>query len=389
MKGAATSRTALERLVIVSCLLVAGLLVAGNVLGLPLLLSYVETDSMEPTIEAGDGFVAIPASASGSVEEGDVVVFHAQELDGGGLTTHRVVEVTDQGYVTQGDGNPSPDQDGTEPTVTDGQVVATALQLGDTVVTIPNLGTAVMALEEGLNRGQRQLATGLGTNAVLGPTGLSYLVGALGIVLLVTAVGIERRAHGTRTGPSSRIRNRDRDRADGYSPWRVVLAGGIVLCVVTFATMVAMSGTTELGIVSATFDSEAETVIPAGETDSLTSETENRALFPVVTVVEPASDGVAVDHEPTRLNRGETTTATVAMTAPEKTGYYLRSFAEYRYIGVLPTAVILPLHGVHPWLAKLAVSVTVAGILVLPLAAIVGAGVVSNRDPSSAKRSSK
>ena len=69
-------------------------LVAGNLLGQPILFSYVETGSMEPTLATGDGFVAVPPEVSGPIDEGDVVVFEAQRIQGGGLTTHRVVSET-------------------------------------------------------------------------------------------------------------------------------------------------------------------------------------------------------------------------------------------------------------------------------------------------------
>jgi hypothetical protein len=36
-------------------------------------LTYVETGSMEPTLEPGDGFVAIPAELAGPIDEGDVI----------------------------------------------------------------------------------------------------------------------------------------------------------------------------------------------------------------------------------------------------------------------------------------------------------------------------
>jgi signal peptidase len=42
---------------------------------------------MQPTLDTGDGFVAIPEAVAGEIEEGDVITFRAEELQGGGLTT--------------------------------------------------------------------------------------------------------------------------------------------------------------------------------------------------------------------------------------------------------------------------------------------------------------
>ncbi len=112
--------------VIVAALVIA--MIAGQLLGQPAVVGYVETGSMSPTLEPGDGFVAVPAALAGPIEEGDVVTFRAEQLHGGGLTTHRVVGETERGYVTRGDANPFTDQDGVEPPVKDDQIVAVAWQ---------------------------------------------------------------------------------------------------------------------------------------------------------------------------------------------------------------------------------------------------------------------
>lgn len=155
---------------------------------------------------------------------------------------------------------------------------------------------------------------------------------------------------------------------------------GLVICLVTAGTMIAMSGSTEIGFVSSEYDSGASHVIPAGETDDRTYEIAHNGPVPVVTVVEPASDGIDVDAEPTRLERGDAFNATVGVTAPPETGYYLRSFAEYRYFAVLPTPVIVGLHGIHPWLAGAAVTAVTVGIFVLPFALLIGTGAIRTRE---------
>ncbi|ELY51213.1 signal peptidase I [Natronococcus jeotgali] len=355
-------------------------IVAGHVLGVPIGLSYVETGSMEPTIETGDGFVAVPSAVAGPIEEGDVIVFDAREIEGGGLTTHRVVETTDQGYVTQGDANPFPDQDSGEPVVTDGQVAATALQINDEVVTIPQLGTAVMGLESGLESGQRWLASTLGTTAVLGTQGLSNLLLAFGLVVLGVSLTLERRNSATRE------RTRERSRTDVHDARTLVLGLAALLVVVSLATTVAMSGTTETGIVSAEFDSERPDVIPAGETESREYELSNGGLLPTVTIVEPASEGVAVDERAT-LGYGESATATVTYTAPSETGYYLRSVSERTYFAVLPEPMIATLHGIHPWVAMASVTAVLTGMVVAPLALLVGTGTIRTRSRSRSRSS--
>lgn len=361
------------KVAVVGCVLVLVALLAGHILGVPILLSYVETGSMEPTIDTGDGFVAIPSTSEDSVEEGDVIVFDAQEIEDGGLTTHRVVDETEHGYVTQGDANPFTDQDSGEPYVTDGQIVATAWQVNGKVVTIPYLGTAVMGIESGLESAQWRLAALLGTSAVLGTEGLAYLLLAFGLGVIVLSVVLDRGSAEKRT------RERRRSRRDVFDTRTLITGIAALLCVVTFATMLAMSGPTEIGIVSAEFESDRPDVIPMGETETQTWELRNGGVLPVTTVLEPASPGIAVDGGDETLHRGESAEAAVSITAPDETGYYLRSIEEYRYFAVLPTPIILALHAIHPWVAMTVVTGTIVGLFTLPFALLLGAGKIRTR----------
>lgn len=89
----------------------------GSLFGQPVLLSYVETGNMEPTMAPSEGFVALPPGVTGETEVGDVIVFQAEEIQGGGLTTHRVVGETEQGFITKGDANPFVNQDDQGPPI--------------------------------------------------------------------------------------------------------------------------------------------------------------------------------------------------------------------------------------------------------------------------------
>jgi signal peptidase len=362
---------------LVAVLVVASVLV-GQFYGTPVLLSFVETGSMEPTIDAGDGFVAIPAGVAGPVEEGDVVTFEAKELHGGGLTTHRVVGETEGGYITRGDGNPFTDQDGSEPPVTDGQITAKALQVGGEVVVIPAFGTAVMGLQAGVEALQLRLARLLGTDAVLGTQGISYLF--FGFTALVYAAGLFGESNRT---PGSRSRSRSRSRPNVYDGRRLVLAMILFVGVVSMGSMLSMSTAQQVDIVSASFDSERPTVIPAGETTAQNLTLYNGGLIPVVTTIEPSSNGVETgppDHA--RLDRGETVNATVELTAPPETGAYVRSYTEYRYFLFLPESTILWLHAIHPWLAMASVTLVMCAVFAVPVVLLVGTGTVRTRERS-------
>jgi len=328
-------------------------LVAGQVLGQPILLGFVETGSMEPTIETGDGFVALPSEVTGEPEQGDVVVFEAKEIQGGGLTTHRIVEETDRGYVTRGDANPFTDQDGDEPYVQDAQIVAEAWQVNGEVVTIPAFGTAVMTASDALERVQMQLAVTLGVRSLSGTSGLALPILGVSIVLYVVETIRERRE------PS--LESHTDDEADDWLDPRLLSAGFALLVVVAAAAaMIVPAGTQSYAVISAEFDSERPVVIEQGTTSEIPYPVSNGGFVPVLSYVEPGSDDVAVDSGRLIVGPREETTVTVSITAPEETGHYPTYITEYRYLYVLPAPVIDALYVFHPW-APLATILSLLG----------------------------
>ena len=345
-------------------------LVAGQILGYPVLLGFVETGSMEPTLDPGDGFVAIPAAIDGDVEEGDVVVFRAEQIQGGGLTTHRVVGETDRGYVTRGDANPFTDQDGGEPPVKNAQIVAKAWQVGGAVVVIPHLGTALMGVQTAITDTQRVIASVTGSRALLGTQGLTYLLLALSVALYIFDLF---------ASDGNRDRSRSRDRDGGLS-MRLIIGGLAALVVVTAtAAMVAPAGTQEFGVVSAEFDSETPTVIRQGESGSITYRVPNGGLVPVVVYLTPESEGVTTEPERLYVSGRSAENATLTFSAPPETGYYRRYVGEYRYLAILPASVIDASYRVHPWLPILIIDAVIGIPFYLIGMFLVGTGRLRSR----------
>ena len=339
-----------------AAVLVVVSLVVGQFLGQPILLSYVETGSMQPTLAPGDGFVAIPAQIAGGIGPGDVVTFEAQEIQGGGLTTHRVVEETERGYITRGDNNPFTDQDGGEPVVQNAEIVAKALQVGGGVVVIPHLGTVAMGFQSALQSVQTWLAVTFGVRSFQGTQGLAYIV--FGVSIVAYAVDWYLNA-GSRDRES-----RDRSRDDGTSVFVILGVLALVLMATATAAMVVPGGTQEYGVVSAEFESENPTVIERGTSQEIEYVVPNAGLVPVYAYVTPASPGVDVD--PQRLSvgsRGEAST-TVTLSAPDETGYYRLFVVEHRYLAVLPPGIVDELYGVHPWAPLVAINGLLGGGIV-------------------------
>ncbi|QCC59123.1 signal peptidase I [Natrinema thermotolerans] len=356
--------------------LVVILLVVGQLLGQPILLGYVATGSMEPEIDAGDGFVAVPSVVTGPVEEGDVVVFQARDLNGGGLTTHRVVDETEEGYVTKGDANPFTDQDGGEPHVTEGQIVAEAWQVNGKVVTIPHLGTAIMGFQSAVQSGVETVTSVFGVT-----TGSSNGLGAL-----LVGVGVAMLGFGTlleRLGPGRRETSRSRSRENVIAFWTAL--GLVLLVFVTFATaaMVVPSGTTEYGLISSESPTDDPQIVAPGETTALTRTVDNAGYLPIVVAHEPESGGIGVEPRSQTIGIRDSGEARVTLTAPEQTGEYTRHLGEYRYLAVLPPSVLLWLHGVHPLAAIGAVNAVIVGIAVAIVLLLFGSGDIRVRSAGS------
>ena len=336
-----------------AAVLVVFSLVVGQFLGQPILLSFVETGSMQPTLDPGDGFIAIPAPVAGGIGVGDVVTFEAEEIQGGGLTTHRVVEETERGYVTRGDNNPFTDQDGGEPVVQDADVVAKALTVGGSVVVIPHLGTVAMGFQSAVESVQTWLAVTLGIRSLQGTQGLAYLLFGLSLVAYVVDWLL--------TGSTRDRPERDRSRDDGTSVTAILVVLAAVLMATATAAMVVPAGTQEYGVVSAEFESDNPTVIERGTSQEVEYLVPNAGLVPVRTYVTPASPGVAVDQQRIAVGpRGEAST-TVTLTAPDETGYYRLFVVEHRYLAVLPPAVIDGLYRIHPWVPLVAINALLGG----------------------------
>jgi len=331
-------------------------LIVGAYLGQPVLLSFVETGSMQPTLDPGDGFIAIPAPVAGEVDTGDVVTFDAQEIEGGGLTTHRVVDETDRGYITQGDNNPFTDQDGGEPTVQDADIVATAATFGDSVIVIPHLGTGAMAFQSAVESVQTSLSTTFGLRSLQGTQGIAYLLFGLSVV----AYGVDWYL----TANTRETRERSRTRDDGVSVVAIFLLLALVLMATATAAMVVPAGTQEYGVVSADFESDSPTVIEQGTSEQIEYIVPNAGLIPVYAYVSPASPEVDVESDQIAVGSRDDATTEITLTAPEDTGYYRMFVQEHRYLAVLPPAVIDELYQIHPWVPLAVINGLLGGSLI-------------------------
>ena len=111
------------------------------------------TPSMQPTLEVGDLVVVVPIQYN-SIHLGDVIVFARPDSSGActsEIIVHRVVNITREGLITQGDNrgtNPVPDEG---PPANEWPPVPASCVKGVVVVALPYLGKISEAFPPPLN----------------------------------------------------------------------------------------------------------------------------------------------------------------------------------------------------------------------------------------------
>lgn len=306
--------------------------------GAPLQISYVSSDSMSPTIDTNDGYVLVPAD---TVQPGDVITFYSDER--ATYVTHRATQVTPDGIVTKGDGNPSTDQASGYPLVQPSDVSGKLLTVGGRLVVIPFLGTVLGAIAS-----------------------YWYLVaGVLAVSVLTNSSGSDR--HRTRQNV---LRSRE------------IVLPVLVLVFVSSVLFVSMGALEQTEVYTVT---EQPTPIPStltvgeSQTESISLQMTTSPFAHVVTETDgmeivrttPDSDTTGDSQPPAgaagwlpwQSTESSTQTVETRIPAQETPGPHATSIRMHTYPAVLPGDTITLLHGIHPLLASITTVLT--GILPL------------------------
>lgn len=287
--------------------LVLGSVLALGLLGLsPVYVSYVYSESMEPTIGEGDGYLVVPA---GEVEEGDVVTFYSEHR--GEHVTHRVVGIEDGGYVTQGDNNARTDQATGHPLVREEEITGAVLTVGDRPLTIPGLNGVVTAVR-------------------------TYW--PLGVLVAGIALAY-----------SSSARTRDVVRvSDLMDPlFLTIVLGGVIALAVGVPAFTATYTVTET-------PDDRESTITAGEPAARALELPVGPRPAYTHRIIDADGAVVTGH----VARGDATTVDVEITGSEP-GPHEVTIRLYQYPAIVPYRVVAALHALHPGAAASAVTAAV------------------------------
>ncbi|QCJ45982.1 signal peptidase I [Haloprofundus sp. MHR1] len=280
----------------------------------PIHLSYVYSNSMEPTIMQGDGYLVVP---TGTIEAGDILTYYSEERSE--HVTHRVVEITEDGFITQGDNNPSTDQSAGYPLVTSEEVLGKVATISGQPLVLPYFGTVVAFIQTHWK---------------------------LGVGLLIVTSGL--------TGGKTRTRDIVR--------FRSLLIPLVVMAIIgSSAAFVLGAPTSTLTFIASDTAEPGDHIIPVGESATRTVDVEFSG--------RPAYTHEFIEATGLTLTAGEQTTQISGIQVrvpPQRTpGPYQASIQLYRYPAVLPYGVVSPLQAIHPLLAAVATMSAIIGPLYL------------------------
>lgn len=294
---------------------------------------YATSDSMSPTIEAGDLYFVLEGDA---VDVGDVVAF--ESASGGGYVTHRVVAAGTDGYVTRGDANPTTDQSAGAPPVDRADVIGTVVTVGGEPLVVPGVAPFLLAVE----RNRVPVAVG-------------------GVALAIPSVVLGRRRSHERGVTHV---------ADVVGP---LFVGGLVASGVF---LLAGTSTHTLQFIATEGAPTTASTVPVGEAVVRTVTVD--VYRPPLTTVIVEADGMAVLE---RAVDGSRVRLRVRVPATRAPGPITGHVGVHAYPATLPRPVLEALHGYH-WLAA-------AGGSLLPVFGPLGllyVAVLDGREPLTRSR---
>ena len=283
----------------------------------PVQVSYVYSNSMEPTIMQGDGYLLVPA---GTVESGDILTFYSDKR--GEYATHRVVKVTEDGFVTQGDNNPSTDQSAGYPLVSPADVLGKVATIGETPVVLPQLGVAITTI-------QMNWKLGLG--------------GLLGLISL------------------SRI-SESTTRARDVVRFRTLLIPLVLMAIIGSSVALVLGAPSAVAAFTVTNTAEPSSgLVPVGEPSVRTINLEFSE--------QPDFTHQFIETKGMTLATDELTDQTdqiqVRVPAQSELGPHQGEIRLYRYPVSLPYGVVAPLQAIHPAVAAVATMSAIFGPIYL------------------------
>ncbi len=302
--------------------------VTGFILDRPVLISYVTSDSMTPTLNKGDLFLINPFSKG---KTGDIIVFKMN----GHWTVHRIYAETSEGYITKGDNNVATDQQGgRSDAIRKEDVVGTVVTIFDKPIKVPYVG---MYIQE-FSKSTKNLY-------------IAIVVIVLGSILLTA-------------GGKDRVRKRKKRVVKVKYKTLYTIVSAVTIAIILIS-IVATWGTVGFNYASTLAGGQKEGwYLPNTEFDRPIV-IENKAFYPMYYILSPKGDRIALDKTDFMLMRNEKENINVHVKVPANTKIYYEQIDVYTYPPLLPTDLIKRLWNLNPYLPLVAFSIEIAGVLAI------------------------
>jgi signal peptidase len=302
--------------------------VMGFILDRPVLISYVTSDSMTPTLNKGDLFLINPFSKG---KTGDIIVFKIN----GHWTVHRIYAETSEGYITKGDNNVATDQqDNRNSAVKKEDVVGTVVTIFNKPVKIPYVGIYIQEF----SKSTKNLY-------------IAVIVIVLGSILL--------------TGGKERVRKKRSKRVIKLKYKTLYTIVSAITIAIILISIVATWGTIGFNYASTLAGGQKEGwYLPNTEFDRPII-LKNRAFYPMYYILSPKGDRITLDKTDFILMRNGKESVDVHVKVPADTKIYYEQIDVYTYPPLLPVDIIKKLWNLNPYLPLVTFSLEIAGVLVI------------------------
>ena len=320
----------MKSLIEYTLLALLAVLVIGSLLGAlldrPVFISYAYSGSMAPTIDKGDVFFINPFVRNPKV--GDIVVFRAGKT----WVVHRIVAITEEGYLTKGDNNIATDQQTHNvPPVAGEQIGGRVITVNGHVPKIPELGNYI---DNGLSdRGK-------------------MFLGALLVVVGIIAFGSGERPKRIRKNKFISIKFRT----------LFMLTSVFLILMVAISIFVSWELIPIAYSVTSAGGSREGWYLP-GEEFQTEVTIRNNNIYPMVYYISAEPPVTEVSSEKFYLSRDEEDNLIVTIVTPQTTAMYTTKVRVNAYPKLLPSSLMDSLYSIHPMMPLLAILTEVAAFL--------------------------
>jgi|Deesub1362B_J571_1020462.scaffolds.fasta_scaffold00190_55 signal peptidase len=311
--------------------------IAGFILDMPVLVSYVYSDSMNPTLKKGDFFFINPLSKG---DVGDIIVYNMK----GQWTVHRIYAKGAEGYITKGDNNIATDQqEGKNPEIKSKDIIGKVIVIKGTPLTVPKVGGYVKTISNKISN--------------------FYVAAALLIFggVLVTL-------------NDKNEKKRKRQKVIKIKFKTVYIITSALTIAILILSMMLSWGTLSFGYSSTLAGGQNEGWYLPESTFEKELSLQNRAVYPFYYFIEPRGDRIQINGENSfKISSGENKDIKLTINVPKETRLFTEKIDVYAYLPIVPISIIGVLYSKSPYLPFIA-YIGEAALLFLLLHLIAGVG---------------